>query len=118
MRSLDMLPHPARPKKKTINPVVARSSLWVRAPASGVIRHSIHLGTKVNEGDVMGVIADPFGGTEIEVTSSCEGIVIGCAKLPLANEGDALFHIARFGQPDKVAERVEVFQDIYNPDTD
>jgi predicted deacylase len=117
MRTLGMLPPSSREKKRVLEPIIARSSLWIRASASGVVRHSMRLGDKVSENGTLGVIADPFGGTEIEITSSCAGIIIGCAKLPLANEGDALFHIARFGQLDKVVKQVEEFQDIHNPDT-
>ena len=42
------------------------------------------------------VISDPFGAVEDEVCSELDGIVIGQTSLPLVNEGDALFHLARF----------------------
>ena len=38
-------------------------------------------------------VADPFGEREAEVPTT--GIVIGRINLPLVNEGEALFHIAR-----------------------
>jgi len=38
------------------------------------------------------------------------GIVIGRNNLPLVNEGEALFHIARFQDSREVAEQVEAFQ--------
>ncbi|EDN65878.1 Succinylglutamate desuccinylase/aspartoacylase [Beggiatoa sp. PS] len=58
----------------------------------------------------MGIISDPFGKAEIEVLSSHAGIVIGRNNLPLVNEGEALFHIARFQDSREVAEQVEAFQ--------
>jgi hypothetical protein len=35
--------------------------------------------------------------------------------LPLANEGEALFHIARFDDVDEVESNVSLFQDSYDP---
>ena len=40
-------------------------------------------------------MADPFGEREAEVYTPTTGIVIGRINLPLVNEGEALFHIAR-----------------------
>ena len=34
------------------------------------------------------------------------------------NEGEALFHIARFEKPDSAAEAVEAFQEEMSPATD
>ena len=42
-------------------------------------------------------MADPFGEREIQVFAPYSGIVIGKTNLPLVNEGEALYHIARFG---------------------
>ncbi len=41
------------------------------------------------------MVADPFGEREAEVHTPTTGIVIGRINLPLVNEGEALFHIAR-----------------------
>lgn len=44
------------------------------------------------------------------------GVVIGRTELPLVNEGDALFHVATFDAPIKLASSVESFQDdLANP---
>lgn len=58
----------------------------------------------------MGVVSDPFGEQEIPVTALANGIVIGRTNLPLVNEGDGLFHMARFEAADEVASEVEAFQ--------
>jgi hypothetical protein len=44
------------------------------------------------------------------------GIVIGRTNLPLVTEGEALYHIARFGEPEAAAETVERFQSELDPD--
>ncbi|MDH5408231.1 MAG: succinylglutamate desuccinylase/aspartoacylase family protein [Gammaproteobacteria bacterium] len=113
MRELDMLP-PSRRKRKETNPVVARSSSWVRASDSGVFRSIVELGKRVEKGRVLGVISDPFGETEFEIKAAFEGIIIGCNRLPLVNEGDALFHLARFRAATDVEEKIDEFQEDYH----
>lgn len=115
MRELSMLP-PSKSKKLPIKTVVARSSSWVRAHNSGVFRAVVSLGAYVNEKTVLGVISDPFGENEKKVHSSYEGVVIGKNNLPLVNEGDALFHIARFRKAETVAESIWDFQDDFQPE--
>jgi predicted deacylase len=91
--------------------VVARSSSWVRSPGSGIFRAQVALGSLVRVGQVMGVVGDPFGEFETPVISGTEGVVIGRLKLPLANEGDALFHVARFEDPSAAAEAVQLLRE-------
>jgi predicted deacylase len=106
MRSLGMLARIKHAKPPT-PPVVARSSTWVRAPEGGILRSEIALGERVNKGSVLATIADPFGERETEVTSPVSGIVICRTNLPLVNEGEGLFHIARFDRADEVAAHIE-----------
>ena len=62
------------------------------------------------------MVADPFGEIETPVTSSCGGIVIGRTNLPLVNEGDALFHIARFEHVIDAANKVDEFNEEHLPE--
>ena len=92
MREIGMLKKTVKKPAKKI--FLARSSSWVRAPNSGI--HTAHkeLGNVVKKGDVLGEIANPFGDNKIEIKAHENGVLIGMSKLPLANKGDALFHIA------------------------
>lgn len=109
LRELEMLPV-GRWQRRETQPVIARSSTWVRAPESGILTAAAALGTRLHKDDVAGIITDPFGQEEFEVRSHVGGVVIGRTNLPLVNEGEALFHVATFESP-KVAERViEAFQ--------
>ncbi|MEJ2391031.1 MAG: succinylglutamate desuccinylase/aspartoacylase family protein [Gammaproteobacteria bacterium] len=110
MRCLGMLPARSSKRQKLISPFIAHSSTWVRAPESGIIRSLVPLGARVRKGESLGIIADPFGEKERIVTAPNDGVVIGRADLPLVNEGDALFHIARFEKPADVAAVVEALQ--------
>ncbi len=78
-------------RKKTF---VAQSSYWIRAPHSGIHIARQKLGKIIKKGDILGEIANPFGDHKILIKSPEDGVIIGASVLPLANKGDALFHIA------------------------
>lgn len=79
------------PVKKTF---IARSSSWLRAPKSGIHNASKKLGDFVKKGEILGDISNPFGEHKTNIKAHEEGVIIGMSMLPLANKGDALFHIA------------------------
>ena len=113
MRELEMLPYSRRSARQAVEPFVASASSWTRAPESGIMRTLKQLGSRVKEDEALALIADPFGENEVPVLAHQEGIVIGRTNLPLVNAGDALFHIARFSKPSRVATEVEAFQDAH-----
>jgi len=115
MRAIGMLTASKKPQKLP-EPFIARSSLWLRAPESGLFRNLVPLGAKVKKGDLLGMVNDPFTGEENPVLSRVSGIVIGRTHLPLVHEGEALFHVARFQAPvADVAEQVEAFHADHSP---
>ncbi len=115
MRALGMLPA-RRPETKSFEPIIASSTSWVRAPGSGIVRFKARLGQRLKSGDVLALVGDPFGEAEYEVRSPFSGIVIGRANLPLAHEGDALVHIARFESVARAEDSLEGFQAELGPD--
>lgn len=114
MRAIDMLTA-RQPRKTLAEPFIARSSLWVRAPESGLCLPRIGLGARVTKGQVLAVIADPVTGHEDPVEAGASGIVIGRSNQPLVHEGEALFHIGRFEAPKRVAAEIETFQSDLRP---
>lgn len=119
MRALDMLP-PERTKAGTrkrspVRSEVAATSTWVRAEIDGILRPGVKLGQRVNKGQKLAVIADPFGERESPVVSSASGIVIAMNNLPLVNEGEAIYHIARFDELDEAVKAVEEFRSELDP---
>jgi hypothetical protein len=118
LSALEMLPASgSRSAQK--EPFIARSSAWERAPASGILQSRVKLGAHVKTSGIMGVITDPsdcFNNQRVEITSRVDGLVIAHTRLPLVNEGDALFHIARFVDSGEVAAEVESFrEDVIDP---
>ena len=77
---------------------IAKSAHWVRSPISGIFITLKKLGEHVGKGDVIGLITNPFGDYEHAICSPYDGIIIGNSILPLANEGDGLYHIATFDE--------------------
>ncbi len=79
---------------------MSRSSRWMRASKSGVLRMNVDLGDVVEERQVLGTIIDAFGKKLGTVRSTRAGLVIGRTLYPLCNKGDALVHIASLEPPD------------------
>lgn len=96
MRALGMLPAKKSREKKFAESFLAYSSSWVRAPTSGALLEVKTLGASVQEGDILGVIANPYSASETEIVAHKGGLIIGKTHIPLVNEGDAIVHIARF----------------------
>ena len=117
MREIGMLPK-LKQRKAPIEPLVAKSSSWMRAPQSGILRTMVKLGDKVIKKQVLGVVSDPFGESEEPVVSTADGIIIGRTNIPLVNEGEALFHIASFKRPEIIADKIEEFKNEMDPATD
>lgn len=103
MRTIGMLPQP-KLKTTPLKPYIAKSSQWVRAPISGIFITRKKLGERVKKGDKLGFITSPFGDYEYSILSPIDGVIIGNSILPLANEGDGLYHIASFTADHKLPE--------------
>lgn len=111
MRLLEMVP-----AKKVVRPMrkrseVAASSQWVRADIDGIMRPVAKLGQRVRKGQKLAMVADPFGASETAIISPCSGIVICINNLPLVNEGEAIYHIARFDELNSAEKAMDYFRD-------
>ena len=99
MHHLGMIPQKGISKPKH-QPIMSTSSYWVRAPAGGLLRTFKTNGEQVVPGDILGIVSDPFGEVEKEIIVKEGGMLIGRTNLPVVNEGDALFHIAKLKKHD------------------
>ncbi|MCZ4339148.1 succinylglutamate desuccinylase/aspartoacylase family protein [Shewanella colwelliana] len=105
-----------RTGRKKIEPFVANKSDWTRASASGFVCEYAKLGAYVEKGEVLADINSPLGELIQQVTSTRAGIIIGKQNIPLVLEGDAMFHIAYFGDSaDEVIEHIEIMTDQIMP---
>lgn len=112
LRARDMLP---RRKEREHASVIATATTWVRAPESGVVTERVALGRRVRKDEPLAIVTDPLGTRSEPVRSPTNGIIIGRSNLPLAHEGDALFHVARFDSVKQAAGAVEDFANTHDP---
>ena len=68
---------------------------WIRAPHAGIFIWSRESGARVQKGEPMGVIKDPYGNKSITVHSTASGFIIGHNNASVVNHGDALFNIGK-----------------------
>lgn len=115
MREIGMLPR-RRGAKPHFEPLVAKSTTWVRAPMSGILPWRVALGTHVSKGQVVATVADPFGEREAKVLAPVSGVVIGRLNLPMAHAGDALFNIASLDSGADVEGTLEALDNFLSPE--
>ena len=109
MEDLGMLPSRRRDSGSR-DPLILRSSSWVRAPSSGVVREKQSIGAQIEAGDVLAVVSDPLGEEETDIRSPVDGVIVGRTNLPLAHEGDALFHIGLTQEVEQAADLLSLHE--------
>jgi predicted deacylase len=110
LRANEMLPKVLR-KKAPKTPVITKASKWIRSTHGGMIRTIKALGETVKEDEIIAFIDDVFEDSVYEVRSSFDGIIIGKSEIPLVQEGDAIFHIAKFKNLDVAEDKIEYFSE-------
>jgi len=111
MHHLEMLAPSVRPAPRTVTPLVAERSFWVRAGEAGILRTRARLGDRVRPGGLLGQVGDPLGETQADVRAPAGGLVIGATNLPLDHEGDALYHLAAIDHEQaEVVSTLEAYQ--------
>lgn len=93
--------------KPHASPIRSTSSFWQRAPAGGLLRTFKTIGDEVAKGTTLGIVADPFGEAETEINAEYGGLIIGRTNLPIINEGDGLFHIAKIKKSDDAGATID-----------
>ncbi len=107
MRLLEMIPPDDSGKKDSPPPACSRRLVELWAPSSGIHRPLRRLGKKVEKGERLAVIDDPFSpGEETRIAAPEGGIIAGVNNRQLVSEGDLLFQIAVLETGDRGASRV------------
>jgi hypothetical protein len=78
---------------KTNGAIVIKYSTWLRAKYGGLFRFFVKDGSKVEKGDVIGVISDPYGRFEYKIKIPQSGHIIGLNHAPIVYKGDAILHL-------------------------
>lgn len=109
LRELDMIPKSSKKIKKL--PIITKSSQWIRSTESGMIRTIKALGDTVQTDEVIAYIDEPLGDDSFEIKAEFDGVIIGKSEIPLIQEGDAIFHIARFKNLETAENKLEYFNE-------
>lgn len=88
-------------------PARSNESTWVRSTRGGVAHPAKTSGDPVRKGDLLATVAGLLGEEPEAVISQIDGIIIGHATLPVAHQGDALFHIAEVSHPEQVGAQID-----------
>lgn len=110
LRANHMLPIMTRKRPLKI-PIVTKSSKWERATHSGMIRTIKALGDTVSKDETIAYVDDPFEDYTFEIIAPFDGIIIGKSEIPLIQEGDAVFHIAKVTNLDLADDKIEYFSE-------
>ncbi len=94
----------------------SRSSKWVRAEESGLLRTYKTIGDSVEKDEPLATITNPYEDAIIKVNATKKGLIIGRTNLAVVNCGDALFHIAKLDKPDTAEQRVTDITDELDSD--
>ena len=113
MKALKMLK--GRRSRKNVKSVVAKRSAWIRNEYDGLVIPRIELGNTISKGQIIAHIVNPHGEELHPIKSPLNGIVIGISKIPVANEGEALFNVAQFDDDiiSEASETIDVFAENY-----
>ncbi|MGB0989806.1 MAG: succinylglutamate desuccinylase/aspartoacylase family protein [Halarcobacter sp.] len=110
LRETQMLPNTTKRKKFSL-PIIARTSQWIRSTESGIIRTIKGLGETVKEDEVIAYVDEPLDDMSYEIKAAFDGIIIGKSEIPLIQEGDAIFHIAKFKNLETAENKIEYFHE-------
>jgi uncharacterized protein len=110
LRENGMLPKSLH-KKTLKTPIVTRESRWIRATESGMLRTIKALGDTVEKDEVIAYIDEPLDDDYFEIIAPFSGVIIGKSEIPLIQEGDAIFHIAKFKNLEMADDKLEYFHE-------
>lgn len=110
LRENGMLPKVAK-KTERKNPIVTKNSQWIRSIESGMLRTIKALGDTVRQDEIIAFIDEAIGDSSFELRAPFDGVIIGKSEIPLVQEGDAVFHIAKFRNLEAAEDRIEYFNE-------
>ncbi|MGB3591762.1 MAG: succinylglutamate desuccinylase/aspartoacylase family protein [Nonlabens sp.] len=74
--------------------IIIEDSKWIRAKYSGLLHPKLPYGKKVNKGDVLATITDPYGKLRYNVKAPNAGYLINVNYSPMVYQGDAIFNLS------------------------
>ncbi|UJH90307.1 succinylglutamate desuccinylase/aspartoacylase family protein [Antarcticibacterium sp. 1MA-6-2] len=83
---------------------IIENSTWMRAKYSGLLHVKIECGRRVERGEYIATITDPYGKFRHKVIAPHEGFIINVNESPIVYQGDAIFHLSTPARPKEEAD--------------
>ena len=116
MNALNMLHDAEQSETSAFKPIFSQDQDWIRAHRSGVLLSIVELGQKIQKGQRIGLINDPFSADTAEIVQAeHEGIVVGINCNPLIHEGQTIFKVATFIDNNQAESVLEAWGNKDNP---
>lgn len=110
LREVEMLPANSKKRKYRL-PIITKSSQWIRSAEGGIVRTIKALGDIVKEDEIIAYVDEPLGDDSFEIRATFDGVIIGKSEIPLIQEGDAVFHIAKLKDLQVAEDKIEYFSE-------
>lgn len=94
---LDMLPQ-MKGNIKNDQVIHINKTTWIRAAHPGIFTAAIAAGQNIQQGEMLGIIKDPYGLKSYPIVSRYKGHVLGINHAAVVNQGDALFHLGSYDE--------------------
>ena len=97
MRFLDhlkMLNKKYKVPQSITNTVIIEKSKWIRAQKSGLLHLKVRCNKKVEKGEILATITDPYGKMRFNVLAPNDGFILNVNQAPIVHQGDAIFNIS------------------------
>ncbi len=92
-RCLNMMGIGNEDRNELNQPVYLIERKWLRAPTAGIFVSKIINGSKVEKGDLLGLVSDTYAKKTKRINAPFDGYIICLNHQAVVNQGDALLHI-------------------------
>lgn len=99
MTALGMIREPDLPDTTVREPVICRSSRWLRTRSGGLLETRFSLGEQVAKKQLLAEIYNAFGEVTASFMAPSDGVVIGMSRNPLSVPGMRFCHLGALGEP-------------------
>ncbi len=87
---------------------IKSSEKWQRSPHGGIFRPFVKLGDIIEEGQVLGEIADPFNLKIEKIKAESSGLIAGIKTSPVVRTGTRLFFLLPPKEPDGGVSEIDL----------
>ncbi|MCA8923781.1 MAG: succinylglutamate desuccinylase/aspartoacylase family protein [Planctomycetes bacterium] len=105
MAALGLMAGDHAPPPPDREPVICKTSRWLRTRAGGLLTTHFGLTDKIEKRDLLVDLVDPFGHAIASYRAPAAGVVIGMSRDPVAVPGTRYCHLGAIGEPPDPRER-------------